>query len=174
VRSESPIARSEDLLVEELGDELLVYDRGCDEAHSLDASAAAIWRACDGTKPVSAIASDLVLEEAVVQSTVEQLGELGLLLPGSFETAGHSRRALLRHGLVAGAAGVAAVPVIRSIVAPSAAQAQTLIVCAPHNDQCGVVTNGTCSSTLPCCDSSGTCLATPQAPDGTPCICFSE
>jgi Coenzyme PQQ synthesis protein D (PqqD) len=171
---ECPIARSEDLLVEELGDELLVYDRDSDEAHSLDASAAAIWRACDGTNTVPGMAADLVLEDAVVQSTVEQLGELGLLLPGSFETAGHSRRALLRHGLVAGAAGVAAVPVIRSIVAPSAAQAQTLMVCAPHDQPCGVVTNGTCSSTLPCCDTSDTCLAGPQSPDGTPCVCFSE
>jgi hypothetical protein len=174
VRSESPLARSENLLVEELGDELLVYDRGSDEAHSLDATAAAIWRACDGANPVSSIASDLVLEEAVVQSTVEQLGELGLLLPWSFETAGHSRRALLRHGLVAGAAGVAAVPVIRSIVAPSAAQAQTSMICAPHNEQCGVIANGTCSSLIPCCETSDTCLASPQSPDGTPCICFSE
>lgn len=44
-----PCARRDDLLVQEVLDELLIYDLRSHEAHFLSAAAAAIWRGCDGT-----------------------------------------------------------------------------------------------------------------------------
>ena len=43
-----PLARSEGLVVEEVGDELLVADPLSSRAHSLNAFAARVWQACDG------------------------------------------------------------------------------------------------------------------------------
>ena len=44
----NPCARSEDLIVEELGEELLVYDMKADRGHCLSPVAARVWRRCDG------------------------------------------------------------------------------------------------------------------------------
>jgi len=48
-----PLARSADLIVDSVGDELLVYDSVSHRAHSLNSVGAAVWRACDGTGIVS-------------------------------------------------------------------------------------------------------------------------
>jgi coenzyme PQQ synthesis protein D (PqqD) len=150
VDRQRPLARSEGLVVEAVGDEVLVYDLGSDEAHSLDAAAASIWRACDGAGTVSGISARVGLSEAAVESTVERLAGLDLLAAGSFESSQHSRRAVLRRGLVVGAAGIAAVPVIRSIVAPTAAQAGSP-GCAGLNQSC---VSATCCSPYVCCGSN--------------------
>ena len=42
--------RSVDLIVDTIGDELLVYDTSNNRAHSLNKNAAAVWKACDGTR----------------------------------------------------------------------------------------------------------------------------
>ena len=47
-----PIARSEGVLVEEVEDELLVYDQRRDSSHRLNRTAAVVWRHCDGTRAV--------------------------------------------------------------------------------------------------------------------------
>ena len=60
--SKLPLARSEGLLVEELGDETLVYDRESHEAHCLNRSAALVWRHCDGTTTVADMVSLLQQE----------------------------------------------------------------------------------------------------------------
>ena len=158
---ERPSARTEGLVVEEIGDELLVYDLNTDEAHSLDPAAAAIWRACDGTATVAGIATRLNLDDAAVQATLKHLGELNLLageVPAVTVT--HSRRAVLRRGLVAGAAGAVAVPVIHSIVAPAPAHAQSSSLCS-FSSEC---TSGCCcmvgtGSTGFCADPGGCAAA---------------
>ncbi len=44
----TPIARSQNLVVQEMPDEVLVYDLDNNKAHCLNSSAAAIWNSCDG------------------------------------------------------------------------------------------------------------------------------
>src|SRR5947207_11051235 len=51
-----PNARRERLIIEELEGETLVYDLDSHKAHSLNASAALVWRHCDGRTTVSDIA----------------------------------------------------------------------------------------------------------------------
>jgi Coenzyme PQQ synthesis protein D (PqqD) len=149
VDQQRPLARSERVIIEALRDELLVYNLDNDEAHSLDASAAAIWRACDGALTVTEISARVGLSEAAVRSTVERLAGLDLLAAGSFTRPTHSRRAVLRRGLVAGAAVTAAAPLITSIVAPAAAG--TTSGCAALNESC---VNQVCCSGLVCCGSN--------------------
>jgi Coenzyme PQQ synthesis protein D (PqqD) len=155
-------ARTEGLVVEEIGDELLVYDLDTDEAHSLDPVAAAIWRACDGTTTTADIAARLNLDEGAVQATLKHLGELNLLTGEARVVAvTHSRRAVLRRGLVAGAAGAVAIPVIRSIVAPATADA--ISVC-----QATIPFGSPCAHNCECTD--GCCCDLPLGPGGLVCL----
>src|SRR5688500_2189312 len=55
--SMKPIARRENLLVEEIGGEVVVYDRESDRAHSLNQTAALVWRHADGERSVAELAA---------------------------------------------------------------------------------------------------------------------
>ena len=54
--SQCPIARKSGLVVQEVPDEVLVYDLESNKAHCLNQSAAMIWKSCDGNTSVSEIA----------------------------------------------------------------------------------------------------------------------
>ena len=116
-----PVARSSDLIVDTIGDELLIYDTLDHRAHSLNAVASAVWRACDGTRTTTEIAEHTRLDPVAVELALDNLTEIGLL--DGHASTGINRRAALRKMSLA-AAGVAVVlPVIRSITAPTAAMA---------------------------------------------------
>ncbi|MBA3352846.1 MAG: PqqD family protein, partial [Blastocatellia bacterium] len=55
--TQCPIARKNGLVVQEVPDEVLVYDLETNKAHCLNQSAAMIWRSCDGKNSVSEIAA---------------------------------------------------------------------------------------------------------------------
>jgi hypothetical protein len=137
-----PVARSEDLLVEPMGDELLVFDSTTDRAHSLNAAAASVWRACDGTRNIDALAESCELDPVAVELALDSLRNCDLLI--DFEGPRVSRRQALRTAAVLGA-GIAAVPVIRSIVAPTVAMAAS--------SAC-VQTGNACTAEATCCSSN--------------------
>jgi hypothetical protein len=127
-----PIARREGLIVEELPDEVLVYDLNTDKAHCLNRTAALIWKNCDGKKTEGDIAAVLQRELKspvpiqVVTLGLEDLAGFGLLkevATGPRREPGRehlSRRRLIQNlGLTA----ALALPLIVSISAPAAAQA---------------------------------------------------
>lgn len=150
-----PRARSEGLLVQELADELLVYDRIRHKAHCLNQTAALVWKCCDGKTSVKQMVrllgeeTDSPGDEAVVWMAFDQLAKAHLLQgqtrkwPGP---SGISRREVMRR---IGTAAAVALPVVSSITAPGAVQAGT----------CG--SSGTpCSNNLMCCSAmcnAGTC-----------------
>jgi len=151
-----PVVRTADLGVEELDGEVLVYDLERHKAHCLNGASASIWHAVDGERSVRAIAQQLpdtpeaVDAEAIVWHALAQLDERHLLLtplPDDAPTAGglaSSRRDLLKKAALVGALGLA-IPVVRTIVAPDAAQAATC-------KEPGMA----CASSAQCC--SGLCL----------------
>lgn len=133
------IARDEGILVERLGDELLLYDTRTDNAHAFDAQASAVWELADGSRDAGDIAAETGMAVAAVEHTLSVFAERGLLVVGV------SRRDLLRTtGLVAGA-GVAALPVIKSIAAPEAAHA---VSCMVRGTACSAGTSALCCSKL--------------------------
>src|ERR1041384_185109 len=92
VESYVPKARQEDLVIEALGDETLVYDMRSHKAHCLNRTAALVWSRCDGKATISEMS--VVLEKEfhtpinsnVVWLALEQLSKAKLLsdrLPGS-------------------------------------------------------------------------------------------
>jgi hypothetical protein len=155
-----PRLRADGLVIYDLPDEVLVYDKVRDQAHCLNQSAALVWRACDGQLAPREIALKLTTQLAVavpedlVMLALVQLEEIHLLeqrgtIPTSFP--GMSRRQMARSlGLTA----AVALPVITSIMAPTPAQAATCL--APGQP---------CSPVTLCCTSCN-----PTAPGGPKCI----
>src|SRR5215213_9223849 len=74
-----PSARTADLLVEEFGDELLIYDQRSDQAHCLTPAASRVWRACDGSTSVQQLGSALDLDAATLARALEELEACELL-----------------------------------------------------------------------------------------------
>ena len=154
-RALMPRARKDELAVEELPDETLVYDLKRHKARCLNRTAALVWRRCDGRTSVADVAalleeqSGTPTDEAVVWMALDRLDRAHLLseavaLPA--DRAQYSRREMLR--TLRRAAGISLLlPVIESIVSPLAA-AQTS--CLPQSG-CGGMPN--CS---PCINNKGT------------------
>src|SRR5512132_3032263 len=144
-----PLKRSQDLIVEELDDEVLVYDSNADRAHCLSPDAARVWRRCDGRTPIDGLAAQIGLSAERVQTAVDELERCELLEEPS-TLSGHTRRELTVKLAKVGAAA-AAVPLIVSVSAPTPAQAATLAFCATFSSgNCGGTGNG-CSGTVGCC-----------------------
>lgn len=166
VESQLPRARQEHLVIQDLPDELLVYDLERHRAYCLNRTAALVWQSCDGRRTVAEIAQalekkiDHPVNENLIWFALEQLNRSRLLeeqveLPIFKERM--SRRELARR---LGFATAALVPFITSIVAPTAAQTAT----------CGVL-GSPCSSNARCCSNlciNGTCMCIANQSDCDP------
>ena len=118
----TPKARESHLLIHQVEDEMVVYDRKRKRAHRLNEAAAKVWNLLDGERTVSEIAGDLDVDESVVALAVDHLTNAQLL--ESSEPLSVSRRSALRTVATAAAIGVL-LPVVTSIPAPLAAMAQS-------------------------------------------------
>ncbi len=129
-------------MVEQLLDEVLVYDLERHKAHCLNRCAALVWRHCDGETTVAQMVELLaeqaeVIDEDVVWNALDQLEKARLLRERMMKSAGRAR--VSRRDLVRKVGLAAAVPLVTSILAPTAyAQAS----CAGPEESCLV---------LPCC-----------------------
>ena len=129
-----PLARQTELVVQELSDETLVYDLERDRAYCLNRASALIWRSCDGRTGVEELARTLERElglpadEDVVWLALKGLQKAHLLqesvIPRWLESL-YTRRQVLRKMGLFGAAVL--LPVITTVVAPTAAQALTCV-----------------------------------------------
>jgi Coenzyme PQQ synthesis protein D (PqqD) len=150
VKQTKPLARKEGLVIQELPDEVLVYDLDRDRAHCLNETAAYVWQHCDGRTTTDQIAQALgakanaAVDEKVVWLAIDQLRRNHLMTNTPIPPpaiAGMNRRDMVR---ALGLAAVVAVPVVASIVAPTPAQAATC-----------VASGGPCTIGSQCC--SGVC-----------------
>jgi hypothetical protein len=149
-----PLARTKNLIVEELGNEVVVYDLSNDKAHCLNHTSAAVWKHCDGKRTAAEIAGLLEREmnapvdERLVLVALDQLGKHRLFdEPFKVPPAmwGTNRRQMMRR---LGLAALVAVPVITSIVAPTAAHAQS--ACRTVQQSCNSITGPFCCQGLNC------------------------
>jgi coenzyme PQQ synthesis protein D (PqqD) len=153
-----PTARRDGLVLRELPDELLVYDTETHEAHCLNETAAFVWKQCDGTASVAEIGDRLratfgaEIDDEVVWHSLEDLWKRQLL---EGEAAPAREGSMSRSTVLKRAAVVAAVsvPVVTSIVAPTAAHAASFIPCGSPCTQGGTP----CAS--PCTCVNGTCAS---------------
>jgi len=141
-----PEARKKGLIVQQLADEVLVYDQQRHKAHCLNNTAALVWERCDGKTSVAKITEKLSkhagsqVGEDVVMLAIAQLAKVRLLEESAGQwkaREGMSRREMMKR---AGLAAAIALPVVTSIVAPNATQAAT---CLP--------TGSACTTSTQCC-----------------------
>jgi len=149
----APRMRKQGLIIDELPDEVLVYDLDRHRAHCLNQTAALVWKLCDGRTMPRAIARrvqselDQPFSEALVWLALRQLNKIHLLeesVGWPAQLAGMSRREMVR---AMGIAAAVSVPLITSIMSPTAVQAST---CFPGGHAC--------STSVQCC--SNICLGT--------------
>jgi hypothetical protein len=152
----APLARSVQIIVKQLPDELLVYDLERSKAHCLNQSAAAIWKLCDGrsspeqiTKKLQRQTGQPVSEEfvwhALAQLDRDHLLAERLTFPEGVSRI--SRREAVRR-IALGAA--IALPLVVSLTSPTPAQAAT---CRARGQACS--TSVQCCSNF--CRSTGVC-----------------
>jgi hypothetical protein len=147
---EGPLARSADLIIEELGDEILVYDTKTDQGHSLSPEAAKVWRACNGTTSAERLSVKLGLDQDTVNRALEELSNCDLLEVRPTIVADGSTRREVTIKLAKVGAAAAAAPLILSVAAPAAYAAATVRFCGQFSSgNCGANTG--CSSTVGCC-----------------------
>lgn len=154
-----PIARKDDLVIQEMGGEILVYDLRTNKAICLNQTSALVWQNCDGTKDALEIAKSIEnqlgssVKEDLVWFALNQLKEETLLdnqekIDEKFS--GLSRREVIKK---IGLTSMVAIPVVASLVAPIAAHAQTCT--PPLNRANGTACTQSCQCSSGCCRSSG-------------------
>ncbi|MGB7210098.1 MAG: PqqD family protein [Pyrinomonadaceae bacterium] len=154
-----PIARKTGIVIQEVPEEVLVYDLDTNKAHCLNQTAALIWKSCDGSNSISDIAKHVEslagsnVSDDFVWLAIDQLNENNLLeqdIKANFN--GLSRRDVIKK---IGLSTMIAVPVIASLVAPQSAIAAASCNCL-NNADCGLPANAQCPSTT-LCNGLGVC-----------------
>lgn len=186
-----PVSRKNNIVIQELKDEILIYDLSVNKAFCLNKTSSMIWQECDGTKSVSEIAQTLSkklksnMSEDIVWLALNQFKSEDLF-ENSFDFVtpfdGLTRREIVKK---IGFASVIALPIISSLVAPNAINAQSATgQCFPANGSGSDSAPGCpCLGTFDCC---GICSATdvcvgaprpasiPQNDPGASPICFGN
>ncbi len=141
-----------DGIVEQLLDEILVYDRATNTAHCLNRFAASVWRMCDGTKTVHEIEAHARQEFGAnvnrqnLELALTTLYRAGLLQEDAFlleVSKKPPRRQFLKQ--IAPLAGTLLIPCVASVLVPEAKAAAS---CSSLGQAC---------NTTPCC-ATLTCL----------------
>lgn len=122
-----PRARQDGLLVEAVGEELLLYDQDSHTAHCLSPVAACVWRYCDGEHDLAELAQLAGVSEDLVADALYELREKDLLdaEPQLMQSTipGESRRQAI--GRIARYGAAAAVPFVVSATAATPAMASS-------------------------------------------------
>ena len=132
-----PVSRKTNLVTQDAGNELLIYDLITNKAFCLNESISLVWQACDGNKNVAELANYLSkqvnssINEDFVWFALEQLKKDNLLEDNGeifvpFD--GLSRREIIRK---LGFASLVTLPIIASLVAPKSAHAASTCPSTP-------------------------------------------
>jgi hypothetical protein len=136
-----PQSKIKNIVVQEINDDLLIYDLDTNKAVCLNQTAGLVWKACDGKNEIPMIAKYVgrqlgkPVTDELIWLAIDQLKNENLLLNSAtlktrFE--GLSRREIIKK---AGFASMVALPTVSSIIAPEAIAAQSG-VCAVPVGQC--------------------------------------
>lgn len=146
-----PAARPlSDFSIEQVGDDLVILDGETLQYHTLNQTAAWIWRACDGVTSAAQMAAEVGIPVEVVEATIAELGEVGLLQSPSNQWDSTLNRRRAAKLIAAGLVGVVGLPVIKSITAPDSAAAYTRNQCLAIPGAIGLCTAGNFTCTLNC------------------------
>lgn len=164
ISTRRPKARSEELVVEELDGELLIYDHYNNRAHCLNETAARVWKACDGYTSTDVLGNTLDLDDETLDRALYELEQCILLDPEP--QLGHTRREAAVKFAKYGAA--ASIPFIVSTLGPVAMAAAT-----PTPAQCLYYSAASCDGCTAICGCCCCCQGCGSANNTTNCkICY--
>lgn len=183
-----PVARQDNLVVQELPGELLIYDLNINKAYCLNDTSRRIWELCDGRTTLAEARTKLAktlfspVDNQVIFLALAEFEKQGLIVTGSLAGTGVprvSRRSLMNTALKASIA----LPLVAAVAAPASAQAAGTCIgdgnacenpidccsglcdsftricgCTPDTFQCNV--NNDCCGQL--CNSAGVCGCVPD------------
>ena len=146
-----PLAIANQLVVQELKDETLIYNLQTNRAVCLNQTSAFVWNRCDGQTSVAEISRQLAEktnqpgDEEIVWLALDQLTEENLIAENQsvvFHFSGVTRREAIKK---AGLATLIALPLVSALIAPTAASAASNVsaTCADDGDACTDI-NGCC------------------------------
>jgi hypothetical protein len=160
-KSEKPLSRKEDLVVQELNGEVLIYDLRKNKAFCLNETSALVWQACDGNNSISDIGEKIGSED-IVWLALDELKKERLIEDGTSPASkfnGMSRRDVIKK---IGIGSVIALPVVASLVAPAAAHAQSCFAlgasCTTSSQCCSTCCKNVSPSVNQCKPGGGACL----------------
>lgn len=148
------IIKKQNIVVQELEKELLVYDLKTNNAFCLNETSAIVYGLCDGTKSIAEISDSMsrklktLVSEDFVRLALNELKRDGLLENAdelNIYFSKVSRREVIKK---VGLASMIALPLVSSVVAPTAANAQSSCL-AP-----GTLSTSLCSVDSDRCNSS--------------------
>jgi hypothetical protein len=170
-----PLARHRDVVVQELGEEILVYDLNIHKAFNLNETSSKVYNACDGKTTFEELKRRHEFTDDLIYLTLDQLKDENLIEDYQAKFAGVSRREVIRK---VGLATMIALPVIIGLTAPTAIQAAS---CAGTNPAgttaCGTTGASDCAAVAPTCQSCAATFSidpvciTPGNPNGGRCTC---
>ena len=133
INSQVPVARKQGLVVQEMSEEVLIYDLDTNNAHCLNDTAAFVWKSCNGNNSIADIAKLIQgkavnpVPEELVWLAIEQLNEKNLLNSEvSTKLKGQSRRQVIKK---IGLASMIALPIVASLTAPTSVMATLSCTC---------------------------------------------
>lgn len=183
-----PKVRNQNIVIQELDGEILIYDLEINKAYCLNETSSIIYQNCDGKTDFAELKTNHNFSDELISFALEQLDEENLLEKDAGFISpfkGFSRREVIKK---IGLSSMVTLPFIASIIAPQAINAQscnllangqtTVYVCTAAVGDC--VANDGCNLAVPgfdagaeCC--SGTAMVGSCTPNGVgeqcTCVC---
>lgn len=162
MKPKAPFGRKENLVIQEVENEILIYDLKKNEAFCLNETSAFIWKMCDGKNSTVDISQAVKkkfktnIDDGFIWLALDQLKKNDLIetepeVPASF--LGMSRRQVIRQ---IGLSSMVMLPVVASVISPTSVQAQSCIA-----------VDGICTASPQCCNMN--CNTSP-APGNRCCV----
>lgn len=184
-----PKVRNQNIVIQEIGDEILIYDLEINKAYCLNETSAIVYQNCDGETDFTEIKTNHNFSEELISFALEQLEKENLLEKDSGFISpfkGFSRREVIKK---IGLSSMVALPVIASVIAPKAINAascnllaagQTTTIVCTFAIVGGCAANDGCNFAIPgfdagaeCCSGTaavGTCMVSGLGEE-CPCVC---
>lgn len=159
-------ARRSDLDLVASGSEITLFDAQALHFHTLNATASAVWTACDGERSEEQISEITGLPRPIIALALQQLVDAGLLT-SSGAISGITRRRVLKRAAVA-CAGAIVLPVVTSITGADSVAANGS--CVTVGECCPLGFN---EANCPCCQglNFGVTLEDGTCASGYRCVC---
>lgn len=151
-----PIARQSDIIIQDLDKELLIYNLITNQAFSLNETSKVVFNSCDGKTSFEELKSEYKFSDDLIYLALDELNNKSLLEDSYYSplTAMTRRQVIRKVGLTS----MIALPVISTLVAPTATMAQSIcvgigavtpgnpFVCAVEGTSCQIFASNYCTT----------------------------